>query len=252
MGRRIRVQRKGHGSVFTAHTTKRLGQPRFRPLDYAERKGYIRGLVKEILHDSGRGAPVANVQFRKTFSYGKQKALFVACEGMYTGQSIYCGDKATLHVGNVLPLSNIPEGTSVCNIEVKIGDGGRVARSSGCFGTIISHNPDINRTRIRLPSGAKVVVPSNARAMVGIIAGGGRTDKPLLKAGNAYYKYKAKRNCWPVVRGVAMNPVDHPHGGGNHQHIGFSSTRGRAAVPGQKVGLVAARQSGRGGSRKRR
>merc|ERR1712048_342971 len=86
--------------------------------------------------------------------------------------------------------------------------------------------------------------PSVARAMGGIIAGGGRTDKPLLKAGNAYHKYKAKRNCWPRVRGVAMNPVDHPHGGGNHQHIGHSATVSRSCPPGQKVGLIAARRTG--------
>lgn len=55
---------------------------------------------------------------------------------------------------------------------------------------------------------------------LGIVAGGGRIDKPILKAGRAYHKYKVKRNCWPYVRGVAMNPVEHPHGGGNHQHIG--------------------------------
>lgn len=55
---------------------------------------------------------------------------------------------------------------------------------------------------------------------IGIVAGGGRIDKPILKAGRAYHKYKVKRNCWPYVRGVAMNPVEHPHGGGNHQHIG--------------------------------
>jgi large subunit ribosomal protein L8e len=80
--------------------------------------------------------------------------------------------------------------------------------------------------------------------MVCLVAGGGRIDKPLLKAGRAYYKYKAKRNCWPKVRGVAMNPVDHPHGGGNHQHIGHASTVSRYAPPGQKVGLIAARRTG--------
>ena len=71
--------------------------------------------------------------------------------------------------------------------------------------------------------------------MVGIVAGGGRMDKPILKAGVAYHKYKAKRNEWPKVRGVAMNPVEHPHGGGNHQHIGHASTVRRDAPPGQKV-----------------
>jgi large subunit ribosomal protein L8e len=79
----------------------------------------------------------------------------------------------------------------------------------------------------------------------GIVAGGGRTDKPLLKAGRAYHKYKAKRNAWPKVRGVAMNPVEHPHGGGNHQHIGHPSTVKRGTSAGRKVGLIAARRTGR-------
>merc|ERR1712137_525269 len=98
---------------------------------------------------------------------------------------------------------------------------------------------------LKLPSGVKKSIPSTCRAMVGIVAGGGRLDKPLLKAGNAYHKYKVKRNCWPKVRGVAMNPVEHPHGGGNHQHIGHASTTRRSAPPGQKVGLIAARRTGR-------
>ena len=81
--------------------------------------------------------------------------------------------------------------------------------------------------------------------MVGIVAGGGRIDKPMLKAGRAYHKFKVKRNCWPKVRGVAMNPVEHPHGGGNHQHIGKASTVARGKSAGRKVGLIAARRTGR-------
>lgn len=89
------------------------------------------------------------------------------------------------------------------------------------------------------------VVSSACRAMIGQVAGGGRTEKPMLKAGRAYHKYRVKRNSWPKVRGVAMNPVEHPHGGGNHQHIGHASTVSRWAPPGQKVGLIAARRTGR-------
>ena len=93
----------------------------------------------------------------------------------------------------------------MCNVEEKSGDRGKLARASGNYATIIAHNPDTKKTRIKLPSGSKKVVPSANRAQVGIIAGGGRIDKPLLKAGRAYHKYKVKRNCWPRVRGVAMN-----------------------------------------------
>uniref|UniRef100_A0A8B9LEM8 Large ribosomal subunit protein uL2 n=1 Tax=Astyanax mexicanus TaxID=7994 RepID=A0A8B9LEM8_ASTMX len=136
MGRVIRAQRKGAGSVFKAHVKLRKGAAKLRHIDFAERHGYIKGIVKKV-------------------------------------------------------------------------------------------------------------VSSANRAVVGIVAGGGRIDKPILKAGRAYHKYKVKRNCWPRVRGVAMNPVEHPFGGGNHQHIGKPSTIRRDAPAGRKVGLIAARRTGR-------
>ena len=74
--------------------------------------------------------------------------------------------------------------------------------------------------------------------MIGLIASGGIVEKPILKAGNQFHKYQRKRKVWPVVRGVAMNPVEHPHGGGNQQHIGFASTCSRYAPPGQKVMIL--------------
>ncbi|XVF18007.1 hypothetical protein REPUB_Repub10bG0174500 [Reevesia pubescens] len=245
MGRVIRAQRKGAGSVFKAHTHHRKGPARFRSLDFGERNGYLKGVITDVIHDPGRGAPLARVVFRHPFRYKKQKELFVAAEGMYTGQFVYCGKKATLMVGNVLPVRSIPEGAVVCNVEHHVGDRGVFARASGDYAIIISHNPDNDTTRIKLPSGIKKVIPSGCRAMIGQVAGGGRTEKPLLKAGNAFHKYRVKRNCWPKVRGVAMNPVEHPHGGGNHQHIGHASTVRRDAPPGQKVGLIAARRTGR-------
>jgi len=245
MGRIIRSQRKGEAGIFKSHTKHRKGAAKLRSLDFAERHGYIKGLVKEIIHDPGRGAPLARVVFKHPYKYKHVTENFIAAEGMYTGQFIYCGKKATLNVGNVLPLSSMPEGTIVCNVEAKVGDRGSFARASGNYATIITHNPDDNKTKVRLPSGAKKVVSASSRAMVGLVAGGGRIDKPMLKAGNAFWKYKAKRNSWPIVRGVAMNPVDHPHGGGNHQHIGHPSTVRRDAPAGQKVGLIAARRTGR-------
>ena len=136
-------------------------------------------------------------------------------------------------------------GTIVFNVESKPGDRGTLARTSGNYATVVSHNPEENKTRLRMPSGSKKIVNSDCRATVGVVAGGGRCDKPMLKAGRAYHKYKAKRNSWPKVRGVAMNPVEHPHGGGNHQHIGHPSTCRRDAPAGQKAGLIAARRTGR-------
>jgi len=245
MGRVIRSQRKGNGSVFKAHTHHRKGSAKFRNLDFAERHGYIKGVVREIIHDPGRGAPLAKVEFRDLYRYKRRKELIICAEGMYTGQFVYCGKKATLQVGNILPVGQMPEGTIVCNLEALPGDRGKIGRASGNFCTVMSHNPDTAKTRVKLPSGTKKVICSANRAMVGLVAGGGRIDKPMLKAGRSYHKFKAKSNRWPKVRGVGMNPVEHPHGGGNHQHIGMASTVGRHKSAGRKVGLIAARRTGR-------
>ena len=148
-------------------------------------------------------------------------------------------------MGNILPIGSCPEGTVVCNVERFPGDRGKIAKASGDYCIVVTHTEDTHVTKIRMPSGGKKTISSDCRAMVGLIAGGGRTEKPMLKAGRAHHKYAAKRNEWPKVRGVAMNPVDHPHGGGNHQHLGMAGTRSRHAPPGQKVGLIAARRTGR-------
>ncbi|TIA90490.1 hypothetical protein E3P81_02471 [Wallemia ichthyophaga] len=241
-GRVIRSQRK-NGGIFQSHTHHNKAPAQLRTYDYAERNGYIRGIVKEIIHDAGRGAPLARVVFRDQYRYKLRTETFIATEGLYTGAFVYCGKKAALAVGNVLPVSQMPEGTIICNIEEKSGDRGALARASGNYATIIGHSEVDGKTRIRLPSGAKKAVVGSSRASIGIVAGGGRIDKPLLKAGAAHHKFKVKRNCWPRTRGVAMNPVDHPHGGGNHQHIGHASTIARDAPSGQKAGLIAARRT---------
>ena len=184
-------------------------------------------MVKEIIHDPGRGAPLAQVTFRDPYRYKTHTETFIANEGMYTGQFIYAGKNANLTIGNILPLSSVPEGTVVSNVEEQAGDRGALGRTSGNYVTVIGHNPDEGKTRVKLPSGAKKVVKSSARGMVGIVAGGGRTDKPLLsespsadpsrrsdltfetEASRAKHKFAVKRNSWPKTRGVAMNPVDH-------------------------------------------
>jgi len=245
MGKVIRGCRKGKGTIFTAHTRLRKGPVKLRKADYAEKTGYVKGVVKAIVHESGRGAPIAKVQFQNSYRFQRDNELFVAAEGLYEGAFIYCGAKAQLAVGNVLPISAIPEGTVICNAEARPGDRGAFARCSGDYAVVVTHDEDHGTTKLRLPSGGKKTVKSVCRAMIGIVAGGGRTDKPMLKAGRAYHKYRVKRNEWPKVRGVAMNPVEHPHGGGNHQHIGHPSTTKRICSAGQKVGLIAARRTGR-------
>ena len=95
-----------------------------------------------------------------SYHHQTDKELFLAAEGMYTGQSVYCGKKAEIAVGNVIPLREMPEGTVICNVEHKVGDRGSLARCSGDYATVIGHSDDKSMTYIRLPSGIKKTVQS--------------------------------------------------------------------------------------------
>jgi len=235
LGKRLLVQRRGRGgSNFRAPSHKRKGKVKHHPA----REGVVHGTIKELTHDPGRGAPLAKVKFED----GREQWILVP-EGSFVGQTIEYGPEASLRLGNTLPLYQIPEGTPVFNLEGVPGDGGKFVRSSGTYATILSHSAD--KTMIRLPSSKIKAFNPKCKATIGVVAGGGRTDKPFLKAGSKYHLSKAKSWKWPKVRGVAMNAASHPHGGGSHQHIGGPSTVPRTAPPGQKVGLIAARRAGR-------
>ncbi|XP_058075576.1 large ribosomal subunit protein uL2-like [Magnolia sinica] len=173
MGRVIRAQRKGAGSVFKSHTHHRKGLARFQLLGFGKRNGYLKGVVTEIIHDSSRGPPLTRVTFRQLFRYKHQKELFVAAKGMYTGQFVYYSKKANLIIGNVLPIRSIRKGAVVCNVEHHVSDRGVFTRASKDYVIVISHNPDNGTSRIKLHSVAKKILPSGCCAMIGQVAGGG-------------------------------------------------------------------------------
>lgn len=234
MGKRIIVQRRGRGSpTWRTPDHLHIAPARYPLLDLT--KSY-KGVVQDLLHDPGRWVPLAEIKLETGHVFH-----IPAVEGMYVGQVITIGPDAEISNGNILPVGLIPEGTQIANVEKTPGDGGRYARSSGAYAIILGKSGD--RVKIQLPSGKVVEVLSNARAIVGVIAGGGRLEKPLLKAGAAFYKWKAKSCWWPRVRGLAMNPVSHPHGGG--RHVGRPTTVARTTPPGRKVGHIAARRTGR-------
>jgi large subunit ribosomal protein L8e len=97
MGKVIRSQRKGKGSVYRAHTCGRKGPMAMKRYDYAERHGYVKGVVKEIVHDAGRGAPVAKIQFKDGYEFKRINTLMCAPEGMYSGQFVFSGKKGSYH-----------------------------------------------------------------------------------------------------------------------------------------------------------
>ncbi|MCD6428814.1 MAG: 50S ribosomal protein L2 [Desulfurococcales archaeon] len=235
MGKRILVQRQGRGTpTFRCPSHLRVAPAHYPPPTDTTLKGY----VVELVHDPGRMVPLAHIELENGIDY-----YIPAAEGMYVGQEVYIGPDAPIAVGNTLPLKNISEGTKVYNIELRPGDGGKLARQAGSYAIILGRSG--RYTIVLLPSGKQKSILSDARATIGVPAGAGRIEKPLLKAGAAYYKWKVKSRKWPRVRGVAMNAVSHPHGGGHHQSVSFPSTVSRNAPPGRKVGHIAARRCGR-------
>lgn len=200
----------------------------------------IKASVTDIVHKRGKCAPVAVCQI------GDQQYNLAATEGLCVGTEFEIGSHAKIQMGNITHLRNIPEGSAVHSVENTLGDGGKFANTAGGFCLVVNHRKETNLTVIKLPSGEKKELDSNSRAIVGIVASAGVTEKPILKASTARCLRKARKQAFPKVRGVAMNPVDHPHGGGNQQHIGAPSTIGRRAPYPQQVGLIAARSTGRG------
>jgi len=263
MGKRIRVQRKGRSPNYNSVRKNRKGPAKLPRLSSSSSSSFIIGTVTKLLHDRGRGTPLAEIRFpsssvtpvNDTFKTKKKKTdkkntiRVVAVEGLSEGMNVYFGNNAKIDIGNCLPIGKMPEGTIVSSLESTPGDRSKIAKQSGNYASIVGHTVNSlgenEFTQIKLPSGVKKTLDSKCRAIIGLPAAGGRLEKPLMKAGNAFHKAKAQHKNWPVVRGVAMNAVDHPHGGGNHQHMGRSSCVSKNAPPGQKVGLIGARRTGR-------
>lgn len=246
MGKRIIVQRRGRGTqIFRAPTFRRTAPARYPPIASGEFSGVLRGVVSEIVHDPGRGTPVALLRFENG-----ERFYVAAPEGLGIGQKIMRGGVATAEVGNILPIGKISEGTLVCNLELNPGDGGASARSSGTYALVVAHTP--RGTEVRLPSGKSIYLKDECRATVGVISGGGRTEKPFLKAGAKRALMRARGRRWPIVEGQKMVAASHPYGGGRHKHAGKPTTVSRTTPPGRKVGMIAARQTGRAAKRMRR
>jgi len=241
MGRRIRGQRRGRGGPsFRAPSHRYKSDLQHRKTE-DEESDVISGTVVDIEHDPARSAPIAAVEFED----GEQR-LVLAPEGVGTGDELQVGISAAIEPGNTLPLAEIPEGVPICNVERQPGDGGTFARASGTSADLITHDRDA--TVIELPSGEVKRLDPDCRATIGVVAGGGRTEKPFVKAGKKYHKVDSRAITWPRVRGVAMNAVDHPFGGGGRQHPGKPKSISRDAPPGRKVGDISSRRTGRGGN----
>lgn len=239
MGKRILVQRRGKaGKQFLATKTGKL-EPALYPF-YTEQHT---GQVLDLVHEPGRDAPLARIRFDD----GKH-AYVPAVQGVHVGASIVVGPDAPTEPMNISTLGSIPDGTSICCVERNQGDGGRLVKAAGSYATIFTHAD--NGVTLRLPSGKFLLLDPHCRAVIGTVAGGGKGDKPYLKAGRKYFAMHAKSKKYPTVRGIAMATPWHPHGGGRHQHPGKQTSVGRTTPPGRKVGNIAPRKTGRSRVRK--
>ncbi|MBI4214731.1 50S ribosomal protein L2 [archaeon] len=236
MGKPLISQRRGKGSPSfrsPSHHFKAVAS--YRRLDEQE-KEKIGGEIVEFIDDPSRSVLLARISFEDG-----TEALVPAAEGLFIGSVIQEGAMAKPDVGAVLPLSAIPEGFPVFNIELQPGDGGSMVRSSGSLAYVVSK--ETGKVLVKLPSRDLKYFNQRCRATIGCASGGGRVDKPLLKAGVAHFKSLARGHWYPTVRGVHMNPVDHPFGG--KQHHGAITPKGKGAPPGVHVGSFGASRTGR-------
>ncbi len=244
MPKRVPQRRRGKGSpVYRVNSHRFKALSSYKSYDEEEKTGVTRGIVLDLMHDPARSAPLMVVQFPY------ETVAVPAPLGVMTGQTIEAGVNASINTGNVLPLKSIPEGTLISNIELTPGDGGKLIRSAGSKAKLVSKD---KRVRIKLSSKAFKDLHPDCRATIGVVAGGGHKNKPLVKAGNSYYKHKAKGGRrWPLVSATAKNAMDHPHGGKQHRKR-KSRTVSRNAPPGAKVGSFGARRTGKGGRRRKK
>jgi large subunit ribosomal protein L2 len=181
---------------------------RYRVIDFKRRKDGIPAIVKSIEYDPNRSARIALL-----FYIDGEKTYILAPNGLQVGQKLLSGAQAAPEVGNALPMEKIPLGTIVHNLELRPGQGAALVRSAGTFAQITSREDKY--VIVKLPSGEMRKILGTCKATVGSV---GNSDHSLERSG------KAGRSRWlgirPRVRGVAMNPVDHPMGGGEGRASG--------------------------------
>jgi len=230
MGKRIIQQRRGKGSP--TYTTK---EKSFSiKLSYPVSEG--KGTVLKLVNSLGYTAPFALIR-------SNNKTFFnVATENIFEGKEIQIGEKAEIQSGNILPLKSIPIGTDICNIEMYKSSGGKIVRTSGSYASIIKKVG--NKISLLLPSKKEMTFDGDVMATIGKVAGGGRTDKPLVKAGRKFFLLRARCRHYPRTSPIKRNAVNHPFGGGRGKNMGKPSIAPRWAPAGRKVGLLRPRRTG--------
>jgi len=199
--------RNNNGRITTRHVGGGHKQ-HYRVVDFKRNKDSVPGIVERIEYDPNRTAHIALVKY-----LDGERRYIIAPKGLKAGDRIQNGSDAPISVGNCMPLRDIPLGTQIHCIEMKPGKGAQIARSAGASVQLLAK--DGQSVTLRLRSGEMRKVPSDCRATIGEVSNSEHNLRSLGKAGA-----KRWRGVRPTVRGVAMNPVDHPHGGGEGRTSG--------------------------------
>nr|YP_009547598.1 ribosomal protein L2 [Vaginularia trichoidea]AYW16115.1 ribosomal protein L2 [Vaginularia trichoidea] len=200
-GKLLKSGRNNRGIITSRHkggAHKRL----YRKIDLQRNKVNIIGRVASIEYDPNRNAHICLINY-----IDGDKKYILHPRGLNNGDIISAGPNAPISTGNALPLTKIPLGTIIHNIELQSGKGGQLVRAAGTIAKIIAKEGQV--ATVRLPSSEIRLIPINCLASIGRVGNADRNNKTLKKAGRM--RWLGKR---PRVRGSAMNPVDHPHGGG--------------------------------------
>jgi len=234
MGKNLIQQRKGKGSsVFRSPGWRYKAE-----VKYSSNSQNTVGTIIDLVKCPAHTAPLAKIRYENG-----EIVYMIASEGIKVGDVINTNIASPIANGNVSQLSSIPEGTLVFNIESQPGDGGKFVRAAGTFARIVGKYND--KVLIQLPSKKIKEFHATCRATIGVVAGHGRLEKPILKAGNAYHAAKARNKYYPRVGAIAMNALCHPFGGSRSSKKNKTSIVPRFAPPGRKVGLLRPTRVGR-------
>ncbi|ARB47114.1 50S ribosomal protein L2 [Alloalcanivorax xenomutans] len=199
--------RNNNGRITTRHKGGGHKQ-KYRVVDFRRNKDGVQGVVERLEYDPNRSAHIALVKY-----LDGERRYILAPKDLKAGDRVQSGEDAPIKVGNTLPLRNIPLGSTIHNVELKPGKGGQLARSAGTSVQLLAK--DGQYVTLRLRSGEMRKVHAECRATIGQVSNSEHSLRSLGKAGATRW-----RGVRPTVRGVAMNPVDHPHGGGEGRTSG--------------------------------
>ena len=191
----------------------------YRVIDFKRNKDGVKSVVDSIQYDPNRSARIALLKY-----IDGEKRYIIAPDGLKQGMTVESGAEAPPTVGNCLPLKNIPLATVIHNVEMRPGQGGVLCRSAGTNGVLMAR--EANWAQISLPSGEIRRVPATCRAVIGKVGNSEHSSIRLGKAGRS--RWLGRR---PTVRGTAMNPIDHPHGGGEGRTKGGRHPVSPSGVP---------------------